>query len=62
MFECPKCGGDDLAVQAVERKEVYINREGDVIDDEGGDIEFEGPYRCCDCGYYSKESFWIQED
>lgn len=53
MYECPKCKGDNLAVQATMRFTAYINRGGEVLDDDGGDTEWDGDseMRCCDCGY-----------
>ena len=49
-YRCPECGSDHLKVYAEECKTVYINANGDIVDDAGGShTEFVGPFECCEC-------------
>ncbi len=51
IYECPRCGGDDLAVEYVEHGTAYIDAEGSVGDYRGGDMEWDddAPIRCVAC-------------
>jgi hypothetical protein len=53
MYLCPNCGDDNLAVEYVEHGEAYIDKNGDVGDSRGGDLEWsdDSGMRCIDCGF-----------
>lgn len=61
MYECPKCGGDDLKVEAEMFVTAYIDGEGSVYDYKGGDMEFTGLFTCLDCRH-TDHDFWKEEE
>ena len=64
MYECPKCQSDNLAVNAISHVTAYINRCGDVIDDKGGDLWWDGgsEMRCCDCQHTSTVDEFLSDE
>jgi hypothetical protein len=62
VYACPNCTGDNLAVNATQCVTAYIDREGNVVDEGGGDTEWEDDAytRCADCGIEGVVSdFWL---
>lgn len=55
LYECPRCGGDEIKAQATTTRMVSLNREGEVVDDPLGHVEFDGYYSCDGCGANSDE-------
>ena len=54
VYQCPECNElEDFTIEAIMNTTCYVNGEAEVLDDSGGDIEWDGDdhMTCGTCGY-----------
>lgn len=54
-LRCPECGNNRFSRKEVQYNSCIIDEEGDTIDSEGGDLEWEdNNLECTECNHYAK--------